>query len=328
MNLYSIVSRSILVLVCLVCVACNYINVNAATNIHATITTGMFIPQKPNNVAISIRDRGVDVSWTTPLSNGGSPIIDYVVEYKISSGGVWSVFPDAVSSDTFVTVVGLTNDTSYDFRVYAVNAIGQSVSSNQISAIPGAPAQILITEFIDSIQPELLTRVRITNEGGVPYEYQYTWCITNSDVNLCGGGDDIFNASAAKLIQPNENWDTDLSSVVSSAGTYWFHAEVHFGSDTSYASRSLTVTRQSGGSSSSSGGGGSKSKTRICVGGDVNRDTVVNLVDFSIMLMSFNKVSPFPNPCVDINRDGKVSVIDFSILLTQWGKKPVLYKTI
>ncbi len=296
-----------------------------AANILATVTTGLFVPLTPLNLAVSINDSGVDLSWSTPYSNGGSEIIDYIVEYRLSSGGSWVVSPDSVSSTTVAEVIHLTNDTSYDFRVSAVNVIGEGAPSAMVTATPGAPAQVLISSMSDLTTPTITSLARITNEGTTAYEYQYTWCVTNSDVNLCGGGDDVFTSSAAKLIQPSENWDTTLPATVSVVGNYWFHLQVSFGSDTSYARQSFTAVRQSGGGGGGGGGGG---KVRACVGGDMNRDSVVNLIDFSILLISFNRLPPFQNSCTDINRDGKVNVVDFSILLTQWGKKPVVYKQI
>ncbi len=297
-----------------------------AANINATITPGVFAPQKPLNLAVSIGDRSVDLSWSQPASDGGSTVTDYVVEYQLTSGGVWATFVDGVGTSTVATVTNLTNDTSYDFRVSAVNSIGQGAPSSEVTGTPGAPAQVLVTGFSDLSEPSITAGVRITNEGGVAYEYQYTWCITNSDANLCGGGDDVFSAAAAKLIQPGENWDTNLNATVSSAGMYWFHVSVDFGSDTSYASQSFIAVNEE----STGGGGGSSSKAKVkaCVGGDSNRDNVVSIVDFSIFLVFFNQPAPFSNPCADINGDNKVNVIDFSILLTQWGKKPVMYKKI
>ncbi len=303
-----------------------YFVVGYAADINATITTGLFTPLKPLNLAVSIRDSGVNLSWSPPSSNGGSAIIDYVIEYKLTSGGVWTVYADGVSASSSVVVTGLTNDTSYDFRVSGVNAIGQGAPSSQVSATPGAPAQVLVTGMSDVTIPTISSSVRITNEGAVAYEYQYTWCVTNSDVNLCGGGNDVFSSTAAKLILPGESWDTSLSSTVSTIGNYWFHVQVQFGSDSSYASQSFTALRDSSSGGGGGGSSGSRSKTRSCVGGDINRDNAVNLVDFSILLMSFNQPAPFPNSCVDINRDEKVNVVDFSILLTQWGKKPIPYK--
>lgn len=87
--------------------------------------------------------------------------------------------------------------------------------------------------------------MRITNEGAIAYEYQYTWCVTDSSSNKCGGGDDIFSSTAAKLIQPGENFDTTLNSTISGAGNYWFHVYVAFGSDFSEASQSFTATTES-----------------------------------------------------------------------------------
>lgn len=303
--------------------------VSTAADIHATITTGFFVPQRPVNLAVTVDDLSVDLSWATPLSDGGSTIIDYVIEYKLTSSGVWSVFSDGVSINTFTSVTGLSNDNAYDFRVYAVNAIGQGAASSEVHATPGAPAQVLITGFTDLTLSDITASARITNEGAEAYEYQYTWCVTNSEINLCGGGNDVFYASAAKLIQSGENWDTNLTATLSAVGSYWFHLQVQFGSDSSYASQSFTASEEEGGGSSSSGGGGGRKnsiKASSCVGADANRDKIVNLVDFSILLMFFNTGEPFTNPCVDINRDAKVNVVDFSIMLTQWGKKPILYK--
>lgn len=300
-----------------------------AADINATITAGVFVPQKPLNLAVAIGDRSVDLSWSQPFSNGGSLITDYIVEYKLTSGGVWVEFPVVVSANTFASVTSLSNDTQYSFRVSAVNDIGQGPASDEVSATPGSPAQVLVTGFSDLTFPSIIAGVLITNEGAVQYEYQYTWCVTSSDSNLCGGGDDIFNASAAKLILPGENWGTNLSSTIVGAGNYWFHVQVQFGSDSSYASRSFTAVAQSGGSGGGGGSSsGSRSRASSCVGGDINKDKAVNLVDFSIFLLSWGKEAPFTNPCVDINRDGKVTVVDFSILLTQWGKKPAIFKGI
>ncbi len=301
-----------------------HIALTDAADINATITTGVFIPQHPLNLAVAIDDSSVDLSWSPPYSDGGSAITDYVIEYKLTSSGIWAVFPDSVSTVASTTVTGLTNDSSYDFRVSAVNAIGQGLPSSEVTATPGSPAQVLVVGVTDLTTPSIVATTRITNEGSVAYEYQYTWCVTNSDVNLCGGGNDVFAESATRLIQPSEIWDTSLTSTVPLEGNYWFHIEVQYGSDSSHASQSFTAVEEP--SSGGGGSSGSRSRSRTCIGGDMNRDNTVNLVDFSILIMSFNQPAPYPNRCVDINRDNKVNVIDFSIMLAQWGKKPTPFK--
>ncbi|MBP6881159.1 MAG: fibronectin type III domain-containing protein [Candidatus Pacebacteria bacterium] len=297
-----------------------------AADIVATITTGFFVPLNPVNIAATIGDGSVSLSWSPSSSNGGMVISDYIVEYKLTSGGVWTVFSDGLSTNTNTVVTGLSNDNFYDFRVSAVNSIGQGPPSSPVSVAPGSPAQVIIQNFSDLTIPSVVTSVRITNEGALAYEYQYTWCVTNSEINFCGGGDDVFYAAAAKLVQPGENWDANVNSTVSTTGTYWFHVRVEFGSDESYASQSFTTGTPSGGG----GGGGStrrSSKTpAVCIGADLNHDKKVSLIDFSILLVFFGTEPPFKNPCADINVDEKVDVVDFSILLSQWGKKPVRLK--
>jgi hypothetical protein len=50
---------------------------------------------------------------------------------------------------------------------------------------------------------------------------------------------------------------------------------------------------------------------------DINQDSNVNLIDFSIMLFYWQQRQP-ANARVDINGDGIVNIVDFSILLYEW----------
>jgi len=75
----------------------------------------------------------VSVSWSAPASNGGAAITDYVVQYSTSSGGSYSTFSDGTSTSTSATVTGLSNNTTYYFKVAAVNSAGTS-SYSTVSA--------------------------------------------------------------------------------------------------------------------------------------------------------------------------------------------------
>lgn len=295
----------------------------SAVGIQATVATGTFEPDPPVNLAVVIDDSSVDLSWSAPESNGGDTITDYVIQYQTSSEGSWTTVSDGVSVDTTTAISGLSNDTAYDFRVAAVNGIGQGNFSSEISATPGPPAQVQVRELSDTVTDTITAGIRITNEGNSAYEYQYAWCITDSDTNVCGGGDDVFNATAAKLILASEDFDTDLSATLESIGTFWFHLSVTYGSETSYASQSFVATEQDVDTSSSGGGGGgSSSETSTSADvfeADINGDNEINAVDFSIMLAYWNTTAPFANPQVDINDDGLVDAVDFSILLYRWG---------
>ncbi len=197
------------------------------------------VPDSPTNLAAIIDSNMVTLSWIVPVFQGGFTVTDYLVEYKLTSSSSWS---SVVSVSPFIAITNILNNNSYDFRVSARNVVGQGIASSQISATPGSPAQVLVQNFSDLTAPNISTATRITNEGTTAYEYQYTWCITDSEINVCGGGNDIFNSTAAKLIQPGENFDTVLNSTIVTAGNYWFHLDVQFGSDSSQAIQSFTAT--------------------------------------------------------------------------------------
>jgi hypothetical protein len=63
----------------------------------------------------------IKLDWVAPPSDGGSPITGYEVESRVTGGVVSAPVPTGSTATTF-TVTGLTNGTSYRFRVRAVNA--------------------------------------------------------------------------------------------------------------------------------------------------------------------------------------------------------------
>jgi hypothetical protein len=80
----------------------------------------------------------VVLTWSAPAS-GGAAITDYVVQYRTTAGpGAWNTFSEGVSATTGATVTGLTNETSYDFQVAAVNSVGQGPYSTAATATPSA----------------------------------------------------------------------------------------------------------------------------------------------------------------------------------------------
>ena len=85
-----------------------------------------------SNLTATPRDTFASLSWTAP-ADGGSPITSYTVEYKLSTEPtIWTQF-GVPSLSTSVDVTGLTNETSYDFRVTTTNALGTSISNTATS---------------------------------------------------------------------------------------------------------------------------------------------------------------------------------------------------
>ena len=102
------------------------------------------IPDTTTNLSTTRGNNQVSLTWTAPSSDGGSAITDYIVQYKPTADSTWQTFADGTSTNTNATVTSLTNGTQYDFRVRAVNSIGEgnnsSVESATPATIPSAPS--------------------------------------------------------------------------------------------------------------------------------------------------------------------------------------------
>ena len=96
------------------------------------------VPTAPTGVAAVGGSSSVALSWSTPASNGGSPITGYNL-YRGTTAGAESATPVATNvKATSFTDTGLTNGATYYYKVAAVNAVGTSPSSGEASATPQA----------------------------------------------------------------------------------------------------------------------------------------------------------------------------------------------
>jgi hypothetical protein len=89
----------------------------------------------PGTLVGSARDHAVFLQW-----NDAAPVTNHTIEYKPTSGNTWTTFSHPVSPASGITVTNLTNGVSYDFRVSAISAEGQSSPSAIASATPLAGA--------------------------------------------------------------------------------------------------------------------------------------------------------------------------------------------
>uniref|UniRef100_A0A8B9LRH7 Titin n=1 Tax=Astyanax mexicanus TaxID=7994 RepID=A0A8B9LRH7_ASTMX len=92
-------------------------------------------PSQP--VAINITRHEVTLQWTKPEGDGGFPITGYNVEKRELPNGRWLKANFSNILETGFTVSGLTEDASYEFRVFARNSAG-SVSK------PSKPSEVII----------------------------------------------------------------------------------------------------------------------------------------------------------------------------------------
>ena len=109
-------------------------------------------PDAPRSLTAWPSNQQVTLSWLAPLSDGGSATLRYQYQRKAGSGsfGAWSDIPNSAPGQANVgsyTVMGLTNNVAYTFKVRAQNVVGNSAASNQAAGTPrplttpGAPRE-------------------------------------------------------------------------------------------------------------------------------------------------------------------------------------------
>jgi len=115
---------------------------NSVASVVSTAVTPATVPDAPTSVSAVAGNTQAVVSFTAPVSNGGSTITSYTVT---SSPGEFT----ATGGGSPITITGLTNGVAYTFTVVATNAIGISVASSAsnsvtpISApVPGVPTNV------------------------------------------------------------------------------------------------------------------------------------------------------------------------------------------
>jgi uncharacterized protein YjbI with pentapeptide repeats len=136
-------------------------------------------PGIPSAVVATAGNARVSLKWTAPSTNGAN-ITDYYIQWRLSGGGSWTTFGDGANARTSAVVTGLTNGTSYDFRVAALNSVGLgsytdgTTTSTPVASPPSAPTNL--TGVIGDSQVSLSWTAPSSNGGAplVTYVVQYS----------------------------------------------------------------------------------------------------------------------------------------------------------
>ncbi len=154
----------------------------------AVITPNALPPAAPTNVVAVRGDASANVTWLAPTNIGTAPITDYSIQYSSNGGGTWTTFPDPVSPATSRTVTGLTNGTSYIFRVAAWNKNGPSPWSAPSAAVtPAAIASAPVITNLFAGNTTLGVFWTTPNGNGLPitgYAVQYRTGGTTLQLNI------------------------------------------------------------------------------------------------------------------------------------------------
>ena len=114
-----------------------YANANGSWSTRVSMLAAYEVPDAPGAVTGVPHNASVQVQWTAPIWDGGTPITDYAATANPSGN-------TCTTTGTTCTVTGLTNGTAYIFAVTATNGVGTGPASSPSAAVvprtvPGAP---------------------------------------------------------------------------------------------------------------------------------------------------------------------------------------------
>jgi titin len=106
------------------------------------------VPTVPGTPTATAYNGQVVLVWGAPSSAGSKPITTYRIQ-RSTNGVAWTTVTSTAPLTRTYTAVGLVNGTTYQFRVSALNAVGQSnwsaVVKSAPKAVPTAPRSPLAT---------------------------------------------------------------------------------------------------------------------------------------------------------------------------------------
>jgi alpha-tubulin suppressor-like RCC1 family protein len=92
------------------------------------------VPSAPSGLKVVGGSKQFTLTWTAP-ANGGAPITDYVVQYSLNNGAVWSTLHQGVHATNSAVVTNVFTGVNYVFRVAAKNAAGVGAYSSKSAAV-------------------------------------------------------------------------------------------------------------------------------------------------------------------------------------------------
>lgn len=95
-------------------------------------------PDHPRNVTVNEELNQLRFMWDVPANNRGSTLTGWRAEYRKVGDSAWTTRTPAISFRR-VRLRNLTEYAEYEFRVYAVSNLGESVSAPFGGVLRGAP---------------------------------------------------------------------------------------------------------------------------------------------------------------------------------------------
>jgi parallel beta-helix repeat protein len=123
------------------------------------------VPEVPQSVQTDAGNKYVNLTWSPPANDGGSPILWYNI-YRNGTVGVYDTIP---AGQTWFNESNVSNGITYTYNVSAVNALGEGPRSGDVPATP-----MTVPEVVGNLQANVgsgylnLTWDVPSDDGGSP----------------------------------------------------------------------------------------------------------------------------------------------------------------
>jgi fibronectin type 3 domain-containing protein len=165
------------------------------------------LPSAPRSLSVTPSIGDIKLSWSPPLGDGGSDITGYKIYRGTSSGG--ETYLATVGTALTYDDVLVENGNVYYYVVCALNSVGISPLSNEVSAMPGAlplsPQYLMATPGDRQV---LLTWEPPASDGGTPITSYYVY-----------GGSQLGDMKRIATINATSLLDEGLTN-----GVYYYYA--------------------------------------------------------------------------------------------------------
>jgi outer membrane protein assembly factor BamB len=175
--------------------------------------TPMTIPEPPQNLKAIAGDGLIDLSWETPIDNGGSGLLEYEI-FRGTISGNEVYFTNLSTLQTYYRDLSVTNDLAYYYYITAVNRVGDSNPSIEVSAIP----------HLNKTVPSKPLNLQAT--PGIEY-IEISWSKPKNDGNSNITGYKVYRGETSNnkglLVFETSSNKSYLDFEVSEGKTYFYH---------------------------------------------------------------------------------------------------------
>jgi predicted phage tail protein len=145
----------------------------------------------------------IDLSWSVPSNDGGSKITGYYIERSQNNGTTWSIaVSNTGNTSTTYSDTSLLSNTTYTYRVSAINSVGTSSPSNIASA----------TTAVQTCAPQSPTGLTVSSTSSSTITLN--WNAPGND-----GGSPIIGYKIERSTNGG-SWSTIVSNTHSASTTY------------------------------------------------------------------------------------------------------------